>query len=179
MVALLHPDTDTRRPQHRPDRHPGSLPRSSASGSPRLASSHLRVVEGGAAKTVDGRVLVAVAVVALMLLVLGVRVMQGAPPADTWAGLESSASTSATAGTAGADGSSVLATGTSGVASATSSDSVGDVWLVADGDTWWQIASEVAPQSDTGEVVKALTAANGGAGLAVGQLVVIPASILS
>lgn len=166
MVALLHPDTDTRRPQH----HPGSLPRLARSESPRLASSHLRVIEGGSGKAVDGRVLVGVAVAALMLLVLGVRVMQGAPPADTWAGLES------TAASAGADGSSALAVGSGG---AGSSDAVGDVWLVADGDTWWKIASEVAPQADTAEVVKVLTAANGGAGLAVGQIVVIPTSILS
>ncbi len=50
------------------------------------------------------------------------------------------------------------------------------VYVVQPGDTLWSIAGDLAPQQDRRDLVDRLTAANGGADLAVGQRLVVPTS---
>lgn len=47
-------------------------------------------------------------------------------------------------------------------------------YVVQPGDTWWDLAAEVAPGEDPRPVVDALIEANGGATLQVGQRILLP-----
>ena len=51
------------------------------------------------------------------------------------------------------------------------------VYVVQPGDTLWSIAGGLAPDRDRRDVVDRLAATNGGAGLRVGQRLVVPASL--
>ena len=153
MVALLHPDTSF---------HPNANRRPKTAG---LNRPRLRVVEGGATSSsagVDHRstaLLVALSIVSLLTLVVGLRLVQGGPPANTWSELQLGAQSSGA------------------FESVVGGEGVGQVIVAGEGDTWWGIAEMVAPNSDTVEVVQVLTAANGGSVLAVGQRVVVPTTI--
>jgi hypothetical protein len=52
------------------------------------------------------------------------------------------------------------------------------VRVVEAGDTYWGIASELAPDADPRPIVDVLVAANGGPSIAVGQEIVIPAELV-
>jgi hypothetical protein len=154
MVAALQP---------RPDHHLPAGVRSAAP-SPRSAGGpQLRLIEGGAGRAaVDPVLLAGLALVTFVALVVGLRMVQGGPPASTWdeqQGVSAAPSASATP--------SVSATPS---ASAT-------VFVAAENDTWWAIAERLAPDADTTEVVSRLIEANGGPRLDVGQVVVVPAGL--
>ncbi len=141
-------------------------------GTPCPAPSHpprLRLVVGGqsarSSSTIarsavgDPRLLIALGLVLLAVVVISLRLVQGAPTADTWVGLQAESAANAQP-------------------AAESAASSQDRLLVAKaGDTWWGIALAAAPGQETTEVVRLLTAANGGSALAEGQVVRIPASL--
>lgn len=146
MVALLH-DHTIRPAQARPARSPRPRPGS---------RGHLAVVAPKPADVaVAAWVVLAVAAVVLAIALGGLRLIQGAPPAASWAELR---------------GESVATAG----ASAEPGD--GSVTVQA-GDTLWAIAQRLAPGQDPRPVVDALTRANGGSQVQAGQRVVIPASL--
>jgi len=98
-----------------------------------------------------------VAVAVVFGLLLAVRSSQGAPPATTWAELgdDSRAPVQALAGP-------------------------GDQLVVAEpGDTYWSVATELAPGADPRPIVDALIAANGGTNrIDIGQRIVVPAAVI-
>ncbi|MDH3680366.1 MAG: LysM peptidoglycan-binding domain-containing protein [Acidimicrobiia bacterium] len=97
------------------------------------------------------------AVAVVFGLLLAVRSSQGAPPATTWAELgdDSRAPVQALAGP-------------------------GDQLVVAEpGDTYWSVATELAPGADPRPIVDALIAANGGTNrIDIGQRIVVPAAVI-
>ncbi len=152
MVALLHPQTHqpASRPRRLVDAQPGS-------------ERHLTLVPGERAPRrgdapssgsslawlaqLDRRVVgvLGAVIVAYMALTL----VQGGPPADASAPIESQAV-------------SELQAGESFV-------------VAASGDTYWQIASTLVADGDIRPVVQQLVDRNGGANLEIGQRVIIPA----
>lgn len=99
---------------------------------------------------------IAVAVAVVLGLVVGARFAQGEPPANDWSELVSDPR-----------------------APAPALVGPGDLIVVATaGDSLWSLAGEHAPEVERRAAVDELIAANGGAGLAAGQEVVIPASLL-
>lgn len=95
--------------------------------------------------------------VVLGVAIVAVRLAQGAPPTTSWAELAQAS-----------------------VADAAPVAGPGDlVVTVAPGDTLWDIARRLAPGRDPRPLVSALTEANGGTLLQVGQDVVIPAHLLA
>ncbi|MEM7338908.1 MAG: hypothetical protein AAF467_09690 [Actinomycetota bacterium] len=99
---------------------------------------------------------IAVAVAVVLGLVVGARFAQGEPPASDWSELVSDPRAPAPA----------LA-------------GPGDLVVVATaGDSLWSLAGEHAPAVERRAAVDEMVAVNGGSSLAVGQEVVIPASLL-
>jgi Tfp pilus assembly protein FimV len=96
---------------------------------------------------------VVVALLAVVGAVLGLRMVQGQPPAASFEA-SAAAATSSPAGAAEA------------------------VHVVAEGDTLWAIAQDLAPGRDPRPVVDALAARNGGTALRAGDLLVIPSELL-
>jgi Tfp pilus assembly protein FimV len=92
----------------------------------------------------------------VVLGVLGLRAVQGTPPAATWGELHRAS----------------LATGPG-------PPGPGDaVVTVSPGDTLWGIARSLRPGGDPRPVVDALARANGGSTLQAGQQLLIPARLL-
>ena len=101
--------------------------------------------------------LAVVGVMAVVLLVVVVRGVQGAPPAEDWASL--------------ADGSAEVAPGSlTGAAQLPAA-----TLTVSADDTWSSIAARVAPDRDPVEVARWLAMQNGGYQLAPGQVLDISA----
>ena len=180
MVAVLQPTSSPRRSANNSARPAfSSAPLSSgplfAEPGTRPQPSHLRLVAAQRsgqrhAELIDPRLLAAAAVGLLLMLVVVLRVIQGGPPATTWEGLEAQANQASVSATSSSASSAVV---NSAVVS-----SAADIVIVAEaGDSWWAIAERFAPGADTTEVVRVLTAHNGGSALAVGQQVIIPASL--
>ncbi|MFV0523793.1 MAG: hypothetical protein ACK5RL_04770 [Acidimicrobiales bacterium] len=94
-----------------------------------------------------------------------VRVAQGPPSAASWAEL--------TSGSRGAG----VASSPPGGRAANAAGAGAMVRVVHWGDTYWGIATEIAPGRDPRPVVDALVAANGSSTLQVGQRIVIPADL--
>jgi Tfp pilus assembly protein FimV len=96
-----------------------------------------------------------VAVAVVLGLLLAIRAWQGPPPSTSWAEVSGPRE------------------------SAQASAGPGDqIHTARPGDTFWSLASELAP-GDPRPVVDALVAANGGSSaLVVGQQVIIPAGVL-
>lgn len=118
-----------------------------------------RQVDGIAGLPVGALVAVAVAIFGGLLLV---RVAQGGPSSAD-AAVERSASS----------------LGAVAAAPVAIDEAAGDVLvLVAPGDSLWSIVEEVAPGRDPRPLVAALTEANGGASLQIGQQIVIPGQLL-
>ncbi len=142
-------------------------PRARPSSSP----SHLRlVVDRPGAVSSYSTALVAAGIIGVLLVVVALRVLQGGPPASTWAEIG--------AASEAGRGSVVLAGNAGPLADVSDGLALADVVMVAEpGDTWWAIAEEFAPGIDTVEVVRVLTSVNGGSSLDAGQQIVIPASI--
>ena len=112
----------------------------------------LRVIQGGrdAPERDYSSVVVAVAVSAVLLMVIGLRMLQGGPPA------EMSADTSVVAAAA-EPGETVL--------------------VVQSGDSLWAIAESLAPGRDPRPIVDALADRNGGTVLRAGDVLVVPVEL--
>lgn len=152
MVALLHDHTvrpTAARPVRSPRRRPPSQRRPGSPG-------HLAVVAPApAGVAVATWIVLAVAAVVLAIAMGGLRLVQGAPPAASWAELRGDS-----------------------LAGAGALVQPGDISVtVQAGDTLWAIAQRLAPGRDPRPVVDALTRANGGSQVQAGQQVVIPASL--
>jgi len=134
-------------------------PRATATARHHAGRTPLRLVEspphGSSAVGVPvAGIAVAVAVVFILLAVL--RLTQGGPPAGNWAELtiDSRVSAPALAGP-------------------------GDLTRIArQGDTFWAIAIELAPERDPRPIVDLLVSVNGGEVIEVGQRLVIPAELV-
>jgi hypothetical protein len=95
-------------------------------------------------------------VAAVFGLLLVLRASQGPPPATSWAELEPGPRASAPA----------LA-------------GPGDQIRVAEpGDSYWEIATELAPGADPRPIVDVLVEVNGGPSIRVGQRLVIPVELI-
>ena len=98
---------------------------------------------------------IAVAVAVVFGLLLAVRLLQGAPPA-TLSDLHVTSSGSAQALSGPED----------------------QVRIAQAGDTYWALALELAPNADPRPIVDLLVEVNGGAGIDVGQKLLIPAELI-
>ncbi len=163
MVALLHPS-----PVSHPPRRTASRPAPASSrrtpGRPNVPTLHL--IEGGQSERLSrqatiGRVspgpfsmLGVVGVMAAVLLVVVVRGVQGAPPAEDWASL-----TAPSAEVSSASAAELVPP----------SGAVATLTVLAD-DTWASIAARVAPESDPVEVARWLATQNSGYQLQAGQV---------
>jgi hypothetical protein len=145
MVALLEDRSLTRHPAATPARPPAHRPR-------------LRVLDGGRTNAGDRTVagLLALAL-ALVVVVGGLRLVQGSPPATSWAELHERSLTSPVPAQV-ADGDLVI--------------------VVQPGDSLWSLAESLAPGQDPRPVVDVLARANGGTTLRAGQSLVVPRSVI-
>ncbi len=157
MVALLHPTS--------------LLPASCAPRQPEAAPRHLRLVQpltsaqpsivGWATPSI---ILGATVALVFLLSIIGLRTMQGTPPA----GFELP-----TPEAGAADGAVI------GDSSGVSSLQVGDILVtVAPGQSMWDVARSVHPDGDVRALVVALSERNGGSSLRVGQELVVPADLM-
>ncbi len=103
----------------------------------------------------------------ILLMVVGVRLSQGTPPAGfSPVGFSSAAVATSSAG---ASSSSVTELGGRGDLMVT----------VAAGENLWDVARRVSPNQDVRDLVGALTERNGGSLVVVGQELLIPADLMS
>lgn len=97
----------------------------------------------------------------VMLLVVLIRGVQGAPPANTWSELSAEATAPTVVSTSG---------------SSTASEGarvMGSTVTVAASDTWASIAARVAPEDDPVEFARRVAQLNGGYQLSEGQVLVL------
>ena len=163
MVALLTSDPIYRSsaPELRPSgqapvRHLRSVPASRA-GAPRrhaVQSTHEPVAVDPAISYGAMVVLAGVGIVAVLVLLVGFRALQGLPPSGSWADVQQAARFEPPV--------------------AHQNDAL---WIVQPGETLWGIAESVAPAADRREVVQILTEANGGSSIWAGQKIVVPAGL--
>ena len=118
----------------------------------------LRVIQGGldAPERDYSSVVVAVAVSLVLLMVMGLRMLQGGPPADTSAAGTSLAGSVATVAVA---------------------DPGETMLVVQSGDSLWAIAEALAPGRDPRPIVDALADRNGGTVLRAGDVLVVPVEL--
>ena len=99
---------------------------------------------------------IAVAVAVVFGMLLAVRLIQGEPPATSWAELTADSRVSAQALAGPGD----------------------HIRIAKPGDTFWALARQLAPDRDPRPVVDLLVTANGGTSIQVGQLLIIPAELV-
>lgn len=150
MAALVHPN-----PTHRSTARPRPARRSTS-----RPARHLHVVPAPSQRSGLSAdplsVLGMVGVILALIVVVLVRGVQGAPPAENWATLSPATAVAESSTAVGGD---TMATVT-----------------VTDDDTWATIAERVAPGADPVEVARRIASDNGGYQLRPGQVLVVSAA---